>query len=322
MPKSKKDTVGRRGFLKRAAAGAAAALTVKPAASLAQPQTDAVRPAAPPASARQVALETSPPPPRVDVYTTDRPGADFMVDVLKSLNFDYIFANPGSSFRGLQESFINYGEEHEARVDHVLPRRVVRRDGARLLQDRRQADRSAWRTAPSACSTRRWRSTTRTPIACRCTWCSATSRTIAFRRSDVEWAHTRAGRRGDGARLHEVGRLAASRSATSPSRPCTAYKVAMTPPYGPVVLVRRTAGCRKSRCPKRIGTRCRFRSSSIPTPPAGDPSAVVDAAKMLVAADNPVIVAGRVARTPNGIKLLVELAETLQADGHRPASSA
>lgn len=36
-------------------------------------------------------------------------------------------------------------------------------------------------------------------------------------------------------------------------------------------------------------------------------------AKILVAAENPVIVAGRVARTPNGIPLLVELAETLQA---------
>ena len=32
-----------------------------------------------------------------------------MVDVLKSLGFDYICANPGSSFRGLHESFINYG---------------------------------------------------------------------------------------------------------------------------------------------------------------------------------------------------------------------
>jgi thiamine pyrophosphate-dependent acetolactate synthase large subunit-like protein len=34
---------------------------------------------------------------------------------------------------------------------------------------------------------------------------------------------------------------------------------------------------------------------------------------MLVEAENPVIYGGRVARTPNGIKLLVELAETLQA---------
>ena len=39
----------------------------------------------------------------------ERCGSDFMVDVFKSLGFDYFFANPGSSFRGLHESVINYG---------------------------------------------------------------------------------------------------------------------------------------------------------------------------------------------------------------------
>ena len=43
------------------------------------------------------------------VSLVDNPGSDFMVDVLKSLGFEYIAANPGSSFRALQESFINYG---------------------------------------------------------------------------------------------------------------------------------------------------------------------------------------------------------------------
>ena len=37
---------------------------------------------------------------------------------------------------------------------------------------------------------------------------------------------------------------------------------------------------------------------------------------MLVAAENPVIVAGRAARTPKGLELLVELAEMLQAPVH------
>ena len=32
-----------------------------------------------------------------------------MVDVMKSIGFDYVAANPGSSFRGLHESLINYG---------------------------------------------------------------------------------------------------------------------------------------------------------------------------------------------------------------------
>ena len=33
-----------------------------------------------------------------------------MVDVIKSLGFEYVAANPGSSFEGLHESIINYGE--------------------------------------------------------------------------------------------------------------------------------------------------------------------------------------------------------------------
>ena len=32
-----------------------------------------------------------------------------MVDVLKSLGFEYVAANPGSSFRALHESIIDYG---------------------------------------------------------------------------------------------------------------------------------------------------------------------------------------------------------------------
>ena len=32
-----------------------------------------------------------------------------MVDVLKTLDFEFIASNPGSSFRGIHESIINYG---------------------------------------------------------------------------------------------------------------------------------------------------------------------------------------------------------------------
>ena len=43
------------------------------------------------------------------------------------------------------------------------------------------------------------------------------------------------------------------------------------------------------------------------------PAAVAEAAKTLVAAENPLIIAGDVARDEEGMRLLVELAETLQA---------
>ena len=55
------------------------------------------------------AAEVGTPAASADVLTLERPGSDFMVDVIKSLGFEYIFANPGSSFRGLHESFITYG---------------------------------------------------------------------------------------------------------------------------------------------------------------------------------------------------------------------
>src|SRR6185436_4032700 len=98
-----KRSVDRRDFLKSAAVTGAAALA--PVATAA-----AAPPTPPPAQA------TAPTPPRetdppanVEVLTTDRPGGDFMVDVIKSLDFEYVAANPGSSFRGIHESIVNYG---------------------------------------------------------------------------------------------------------------------------------------------------------------------------------------------------------------------
>src|SRR6058998_855714 len=112
-----KGRLNRRGFLKSAAAGAAAgaAAIVAPvpvieaqepqqAAAAAAPRGTAASP-----SASQLRAETEPVSPDVDLLTVENPGSDFMVDVLKSLGFEYVAANPGSSFRSLHESFINYG---------------------------------------------------------------------------------------------------------------------------------------------------------------------------------------------------------------------
>lgn len=89
-----------------------------------------------------------------------------------------------------------------------------------------------------------------------------------------------------------------------------AYKVAMTPPYMPVLIA---ADAQLQELPIPEGAKLRIPKLTMAAPPQGDSSAVNDAAWMLVAAENPVIVAGRLSRTPNGMKLLVELAETLQA---------
>ena len=93
--KTSKSPVGRRGFLKGAAAGAAA-LVAGPAGLEAQEaQAQAKGAATTLPGARLAAAESSPPPARVDVYTTDRPGSDFMVDVIKTLGFEYVLRESG-----------------------------------------------------------------------------------------------------------------------------------------------------------------------------------------------------------------------------------
>src|ERR1700719_3874946 len=96
MARGKKRAVGRREFLKGVAAGAghlagAGALAAKAAAPA---------PAAPPRAFPLPAVEGDPPPTTGEVLTVDRTGSDFMVDVFKSLNLEYVCAVAGSSFRG------------------------------------------------------------------------------------------------------------------------------------------------------------------------------------------------------------------------------
>jgi len=106
MAKSTKRSVGRRGFLKGAAVGAAA-LAAKP--ELAKAQQPAGR-GAPTPSGSAVARETGAARPAASARVIENPGSDFMVDVFKTLNLEYLSANPGSTFESLHESLINYGD--------------------------------------------------------------------------------------------------------------------------------------------------------------------------------------------------------------------
>jgi acetolactate synthase I/II/III large subunit len=98
------DRIDRRGFLKGAAAGSATALSVA-GAQAAQPQDS--RPAAAP-TAQQISRDSANVVP-MTARAVVRPGSDLMTQVLKDLGIEYVASNPGSSFEGLQESIINYG---------------------------------------------------------------------------------------------------------------------------------------------------------------------------------------------------------------------
>ncbi|HKE84201.1 MAG TPA: thiamine pyrophosphate-binding protein [Vicinamibacterales bacterium] len=130
--KSKKLAVNRRGFLKgaaSAAAGAAAIATVPSADVTASPQSSAPA-ATPPAGAAAQAPAPSPaqlerdagavrPPTGGNARAAVRPGSDLMVQVLRDLGIEYVAANPGSSFEGLQESVINYGNPPNVKPEFI-----------------------------------------------------------------------------------------------------------------------------------------------------------------------------------------------------------
>ena len=303
MRKSKKESVNRRDFL-RAAAASTAALVVHPSSADAAPAKPPRGSAAPPLL-RPAATEAEP---GVNVLTVDRPGSDFMVDVLKSLDFEYLCANPGNSFRSLHESFINYGgnkapefitcchEESSVGMGHGYAKiegkpLLVCVHGTVGLQHASMAIYDAF------CD--------RVPVYI----VLGNFSDAAVRFGQVDWTHAA---QDPAAMIRDYTKWddnPASLGAFAESA-VRAYKIATTPPTMPVALV---AGHTLQEHPVPDGANLGVPKLSVMSPPAGDSGAVAEAARILVAAENPVVVTDRVARTPAGLAGMIELAELLQA---------
>jgi acetolactate synthase I/II/III large subunit len=306
MAKTKKNALNRRRFLGTATAGAAgfAASANLTRAQQPQPITQP-RVTAPNAAAREAETGT---PPNVEVLTNERPGSDFMIDVLKSLGIEYICSNPGSSFRALHESVINYGgnrnpefltcchEESAVGMAHGYAKiegkpLAVFAHGTVGLQHAAMAIYNAY------CD--------RVPVYV----IFGNLANAVTRRPGVEWAHSVQ----DGASLvrdftkWDDAPASLTHFAESAVR---AYKIAMTPPTMPIVLV---ADGDLQEDAIAADARLSIPKLTLAAPPQGESGAVAEAAGWLVAAENPVIIADRAARTPAGMALLVELAEILQA---------
>jgi len=301
----------RRRFLQQGALAGAAALVSPPAVAGAQ----SVTPAPPGGTAVQsplpavmtLAAETAPPTDVQVIGDHERCGSDYMVDVFKSLGFDYVCANPGSSFRGLHESFINYGgnqspelitcchEESSVAMAHGYFKAegkplAVMAHGTVGLQHAAMAIYNAW------CD--------RVPV-----YVILGNHADAAMRRGAEWYH---GVQDAAAMVRDYTKWddfpwSLTHFAESAVR---AYQIALTPPMAPVVIVL-DGGLQEH--PVARSERLPIPRVSMPAPPQGESGAVEQAARMLVAAESPVLVADRLARTPSGMKLFVELAEALQA---------
>jgi thiamine pyrophosphate-dependent acetolactate synthase large subunit-like protein len=300
MGPRRKNPVSRRDFLKNAAAGAAV-LAAAPAAT-AQPATLERDPAIP-ASAD---VEHRPPP-STEILTAERTGSDFMVDVIKSLDIEYVCSNPGSSFRGLHESIINYGgnrrpefitcchEESSVAMAHGYAKiegkpLLVMAHGTVGLQHAAMAVYNAY------CD--------RVPIVI----VGGNIIDATKRLSAVEWAHSvqdAAAPLRDYVKFDDLP-ISLPHFAESTVR---AYKIAMTPPMMPVLLI---VDGELQENPTPNDAALHIPKLSPTGPPQGDSGSVAEAARLLVAAENPVLIAGRAARTPAGMICLMELVEALQ----------
>src|SRR5712692_1660028 len=297
---AKKLSVDRRKFLQGAAAGAAG--FVASASAMAAPQTIQAQSATAPMMPKELD------PSNVDVLTTERSGSDFMVDVLKSLSLEYIASNPGSSFRGLHESLINYGgnespefitcchEESSVGLAHGYSKVEGKPMGV-LVHSNVGLQHASMAIFNAYCD--------RAPVYV----IAGNSIDATMRRPGVEWDHSAqdvAAMVRDFVKWDDLP-ISLPHFAESAVR---AYKIAMTTPSMPVLVV---ADADLQESPIAKDVKIHIPKLTLDSPPMGDSGAVAEAARMLVAAENPVIVADRAARTPAGLKLLIELAATLQA---------
>jgi len=92
------------------AAGAASLLGRVPGAQAANAETEKGRPVSKAPSSEKMEREIGSSKPPEVTHTVTRAASDLMVQVLRDLEIEYVALNPGSSFEGLQESLINYGE--------------------------------------------------------------------------------------------------------------------------------------------------------------------------------------------------------------------
>ena len=309
--KSKKR-FSRRGFLKGAAAGAAAGaagLVIPPQAATAQQTAEVQRGAASLPSAALLARETQPVSTDVDVLTAEYPGSDYMVDVLKSLNFEYVAANPGSSFRSLQESFINYGANknpewltccHEESSIGVAAGyfRIEGKPMAVAAHGTVGLQHAAMMIYDSFVA--------RVPVYI----LAGNTLGADDRRPGVEWNHSA---QDAGAMLRDFIKWDDTPKTLTHfgESAVRAYKLGMSVPMGPTLIV---ADSDLQEAEAEHRSKLRIPKLTLASPPAADGNAVNEMAKLLVNAQNPLIVAGtNAARSEQGMKWMVELAETLQA---------
>jgi thiamine pyrophosphate-dependent acetolactate synthase large subunit-like protein len=295
--------IKRRQFLAGVAAAPAIGLAATAGKAVAQPA---------PAPASSI-----PPVPMTDRPTNDMPpqtigktGSDFMVDILKSLDIEYIASCPGSTFRGIHESIINYG-------DNVKPEFITT-----LHEDTAAAMcHGYYKVAkkPMACMVHGTVGLQHASMAIYNAYADRVPMLVlsgnignpVTRQVYIEWDHSAQDQAATVRDITKWDDQPTSLQGFAESM-VRGYELMTTAPMAPV-LITADGDLQEDPIPAEVEKKLRIPKLKMRSQPAGDIAAVREAAKMLIAAENPVIYTNRYARTEKGPALLVELAELLAA---------
>ncbi|BCB90303.1 thiamine pyrophosphate-binding protein [Phytohabitans suffuscus] len=235
-------------------------------------------------------------------------GSDVMVDVLRRLGLPYVALNPGSSFRGLHDSLVNYGGDeitmiecpHEKIAMGVAhgyakatgrPMAVVLHDLVGLLH----GTMGVYYAYIDRC-----------PVL---VLGGSGPADHARRRPNIDWIHS-ANVQGEAVRAYTKWDHEPRSLASVPAVLARAHRIALEEPRGPV-YVALDAGLQEDRVGTPVPLDELHRLAAVPSGLAPEPAALRALAERLCGARRPVMVLGYPGRDPAAFGTLVELAETV-----------
>jgi benzoylformate decarboxylase/acetolactate synthase-1/2/3 large subunit len=238
---------------------------------------------------------------------TRRFGSDVMVDAIKACGFPYVALNPGSSYRGLHDSLVNYGgndpeiitcnhEKLAVGIAHGYAK-ASGRPMAAMLHNIVGLLHGAMAVYYAYID--------RAPVV---VFGGAGPMAYDRRRPNIDWIHT-ANVQGNAVRDYTKWDDQPASIASVPQSIMRAYRIAAAAPQGPV-YVALDAGLQEDELTGEVELP-RWERLRPPEPIGPDPAALERLADRLVAAERPVLVTGYAGRDPAAFTLLVELAELL-----------
>jgi benzoylformate decarboxylase/acetolactate synthase-1/2/3 large subunit len=238
---------------------------------------------------------------------TRRFGSDVMVDAIKACGFEYVALNPGSSFRGLHDSLVNYGgndppiitcthEKVAVGIAHGYakasgkPMAVILHDVVGLLHGAMGIYYAYIDRAPVV------------------VFGGAGPMAYERRRPNIDWIHT-ANVQGNAVRDYTKWDDQPASIGSVAESIMRGYRVATAAPQGPVYIAL-DAGLQEDELGEDV-PEPNWERLKTPAPIGPDPAALRRLAQRLVASERPLLVAGYAGRDPHAFGWLVELAELL-----------